>query len=317
MNRVLKRPMFRMGGSSGTGITSGLDRQNYQLGGGADARRFGLRPMPPAGGGADARRFLPNRMMQMASPMDTNQSIAAAAASPALSTRERLTQALGAGAGRNRNLGQFLTQFGLNLLSQTPTGNIFQTAATAAQEPTKGLFDDLNREQDLKRQIALEAERLDIGQEQATELQMLKNLSDDDRNAIEQEVQARMKAFDETEQEAARIVLNKRAYGVLDEPGELRRKAIEETSARIQDQERLSKPAADKKATFEVEFSKIEKDNQNYSFDIMDPFWTPERKNYNEQTVYIDYVTGKAFQRDSSAEATPGVPAGFVEVQLK
>ena len=25
MNRVLKRPMFRMGGSSGTGITSGLD----------------------------------------------------------------------------------------------------------------------------------------------------------------------------------------------------------------------------------------------------------------------------------------------------
>ena len=32
MNRVLKRPMFRMGGSSGTGITSGLDRQNYRLG---------------------------------------------------------------------------------------------------------------------------------------------------------------------------------------------------------------------------------------------------------------------------------------------
>ncbi len=25
MNRILKRPMFRMGGSSGTGITSGLD----------------------------------------------------------------------------------------------------------------------------------------------------------------------------------------------------------------------------------------------------------------------------------------------------
>ena len=25
MNRVLKRPMFRIGGSAGTGITSGLD----------------------------------------------------------------------------------------------------------------------------------------------------------------------------------------------------------------------------------------------------------------------------------------------------
>ena len=32
MNRVLRRPMFKMGGSAGTGITSGLDkpRQNYQ-----------------------------------------------------------------------------------------------------------------------------------------------------------------------------------------------------------------------------------------------------------------------------------------------
>ena len=304
-----------MGGSSGTGITSALDRQNYQLGSRPNIRQISGpdRPrmdLPRVAGGADARRFMGNRMM--AQPMDTNQAIAAAA--PILSTRERLTQALGAGS--NRNLGQFLTQFGLNLLSQSPTGNIFQTAATAAQEPTQGLFDQLNREQDLKRQIALEAERLDIGQEQARELQLLKNLDDDEKNAIEQEVQARVKAFGETEQEAAQIVLNKRAYGVLDEPGELKRKAIDERSAVIQQQERLSKPAADKKATFEVEFSKIEKDNDDKDFDTMDPFWTPERKNYQEGTVYIDYITGKAFKRDSNAEATPGVPAGFVEVQL-
>ena len=34
MNRILKRPMFRMGGSTGTGITSGLDqpRKQYQQG---------------------------------------------------------------------------------------------------------------------------------------------------------------------------------------------------------------------------------------------------------------------------------------------
>ena len=34
MNRTLKRPMFRMGGSSATGITSGLDmpRASYQSG---------------------------------------------------------------------------------------------------------------------------------------------------------------------------------------------------------------------------------------------------------------------------------------------
>ena len=33
----------------------------------------------------------------------------------------------------------FLTGFGLNLLSTPPQGNIFQTAATAAQEPFRAL----------------------------------------------------------------------------------------------------------------------------------------------------------------------------------
>ena len=34
MNRTIKRPMFRIGGSAGTGITSGLDqpRKQYQQG---------------------------------------------------------------------------------------------------------------------------------------------------------------------------------------------------------------------------------------------------------------------------------------------
>ena len=32
INRILKRPMFRMGGSSSGGITSGLDRAPYQFG---------------------------------------------------------------------------------------------------------------------------------------------------------------------------------------------------------------------------------------------------------------------------------------------
>ena len=32
MNRVLRRPMFRIGGSAGTGITSGLERKGYKEG---------------------------------------------------------------------------------------------------------------------------------------------------------------------------------------------------------------------------------------------------------------------------------------------
>ena len=33
MSRVLKRPMFKLGGSTSAGITSGLSRQGYHEGG--------------------------------------------------------------------------------------------------------------------------------------------------------------------------------------------------------------------------------------------------------------------------------------------
>jgi hypothetical protein len=102
MNRTLTRPMFRMGGSTGTGITSGLDvpRKQYESG-----KRVtqGLDPFIK-----DVRKvYSRNAAMPSAGP-------------------------LAAGT-----LPGFLTQFGLNLVSQTPGGNIFQTAGTAAQEPFK------------------------------------------------------------------------------------------------------------------------------------------------------------------------------------
>ena len=81
MSRTLKRPMFKMGGSTGTGITSGLDqpRKQYARGTNPYATQMG--------------NFAP-----------------------------------GTGAG-------FLTSFGLDLLSRSPQGNIFQTAATSAKDP--------------------------------------------------------------------------------------------------------------------------------------------------------------------------------------
>ena len=41
----------------------------------------------------------------------------------------------------------------------------------------------------------------------------------------------------------------------------------------------------------------------------------PKRKSYQEGSVYIDYVTGKAFRRDSTQQEMD--PKGFVEVPLK
>ena len=102
MNRVLKRPMFRMGGSTGTGITSGLDvpRKQYEEAG---------------------------RVTQGLDPFirDVKSTYARSGAMPKQSP-------LAAGT-----LPGFLTQFGLDLVSRTPTGNIFQTAAMSAQEPFK------------------------------------------------------------------------------------------------------------------------------------------------------------------------------------
>ena len=83
MNRTLKRPMFRIGGSAGTGITSGLDQPRKQYANGTQMPNFQIGGLPG-----------------------------------------------------------FLTSFGLNLLSTPPSGNIFQTAALAAQDPFRRLQAD-------------------------------------------------------------------------------------------------------------------------------------------------------------------------------
>ena len=81
MSRILRRPMFRMGGSTGIGITSGLDKPRERFAEGT--------------------------------------------------TKERLLATIGEKASP---VPQFLTQFGLNLLSQPAQSNIFQTAATAPKK---------------------------------------------------------------------------------------------------------------------------------------------------------------------------------------
>ena len=97
MNRTLRRPMFRMGGAA-EGITSGLDRK-------------------PLKQGTD--------------PYDR-----------AMKTTERFREDMDKFRGEQSGfmpsaLPGFLTSFGLNLLATPPRGNIFQTAAVAAQDPFK------------------------------------------------------------------------------------------------------------------------------------------------------------------------------------
>ena len=158
MNRTLKRPMFRIGGSAGTGITSGLDRPGYQD------------PLP----------------------------------APVGSRRERLLRAIGQQPS-NRNLSQFLTTFGLDLLSRPPQGGFFSTVAAAAKQPTEQLFAGLDAERNLQRQVSLAAAEAEMAQRDAIALQLLKN---DEVAALpyQRKIQYLMDKLDLNEADAIRFV---------------------------------------------------------------------------------------------------------------
>ena len=120
MNRTLRRPMFRMGGSTNEGITSGLDapRQKYNKAGQA----------------------LPYNMADLVKQSQEQ------AMDPAVRAAYQPYFERPEGEGLSR----FLINFGLNLASTPPMGKGFSglisTAAGAAKEPTAQLFEDLDQQ---------------------------------------------------------------------------------------------------------------------------------------------------------------------------
>jgi len=149
MNRVLRRPMFKMGGSAGTGITSGLDkpRQNYQEAGSVNPlQQYPTDFFPPLG----------TREIKQDTPSITMDD-------DKLTAGQELLKAF-----KDRNtrpdLSQFLINFGLNLASATPRGNIFATAAEAAKKPAGTLFDQKAAEKAFDKELTLAATKMDINE---------------------------------------------------------------------------------------------------------------------------------------------------------
>ena len=149
MSRVLKRPMFKMGGSAGTGITTGLDkpRANYQFGGGAD-------------------------MSTLASLPSAKASLPSANVAPANTTTSEVfspgAELLKAFESRNTrpDLSRFLIDFGLDLASRSPTGSglsgLISTAAASAKEPAKTMFERKEADDAFGRKLKLAATQMDI-----------------------------------------------------------------------------------------------------------------------------------------------------------
>ena len=97
--------MFRKGGSAGEGITSGLaPRQGYQ--GTGNAADQSVQPFDLRNANMDQLRAEAQRQSFQAPPMP-----------------------------RDTSLDDFKIDFGLDLISRSPGGNIFQTAALSAKEP--------------------------------------------------------------------------------------------------------------------------------------------------------------------------------------
>jgi len=119
MNRTLKRPMFRMGGSTNSGITSGLDTPKRGLVDGPGKYSQSV----------DMAKVLADTRAQI-----TPENLAAY--KPYL---ER---------PKGEALNRFLMDFGLNLMSTPPSGSGFtgllSTGARAAKEPTARLFKDID-----------------------------------------------------------------------------------------------------------------------------------------------------------------------------
>jgi hypothetical protein len=142
MNRTLKRPMFRIGGSAGTGITSGLDQPRKQYAGGGSDRMMSdaekeERAYNLMRDAMDREEFLKRRREEMEQDrrrLEEKRKGVAVADGGRIGYRQGSMPSF-----QPSGLPGFLTSFGLNLLSTPPQGNIFQTAATAAQDPFRTL----------------------------------------------------------------------------------------------------------------------------------------------------------------------------------
>ena len=102
----MNRPMFRKGGSAGEGITSGLaPRQGYEEAG--DVKQNDLSKLN------NIRDLTPQQILELSKQM--------AFKAPPMQP--------------DNSLRDFKIDFGLDLVSRSPQGNIFQTAGAAAKEP--------------------------------------------------------------------------------------------------------------------------------------------------------------------------------------
>ena len=98
---------------------------------------------------------------------------------------------------RDSNLGDFMINWGLNMVGNPPTGGIFQTAAKQAQEP-------------FKQYQAMEAQ--EGGSRRNLIASLVGQLSEEDLDKVQQMIPYYMKTFNVDEDEAVKMIIEKDFY---------------------------------------------------------------------------------------------------------
>ena len=255
MKRILKRPMFKMGGDvENVGIMDGM-RNRYQ-----DP------PNAPVGSPRDER----------------------------LQRRLQMINALSPGP----NLNQFLIDFGLNLASGPPRGNILSTAAAAARDPFQRFMATQQTADKTKAALALEA------------------LTDDDRITAEKTAELMSKTkgnkFFGKYNEALNFVLDKAAQtDPFRKTANPQERAINALTDRDGDF-RMSEFDAQKAVPYFNKLTEIvgEFDKKEIPIDTKNPFIHAKRskKNYKVGLAYINVRSGNVerFDPDNSEADSQG-----------
>jgi hypothetical protein len=235
MNRVLRRPMFRMGGSAGEGITSGLaPRQGYNTG-------LSVKPINFEGTQAEWEAHLQNLREKKVGPFseyslsrknivpdntDSTDNNFVGDDTGTQNIIDKVTekksildaiyprQKTDSMAGAN-----FLMNLGVDLASRPRSGNIFQQVATSAKNPLLRFQEEKLMEQ--------AAGRKETSEDRALLAKMLEGMDDDKLSALMKDVKAGVEAGEfPDEATGIKLMLKKKIYGVLDAPGEKKQEWI-------------------------------------------------------------------------------------------
>ena len=261
MKRILKRPMFKMGGDvENVGIMDGM-RQRYAEAGSVGKQIPGMKE-----GSTEITMDYRNQ--------------------PNLTGDDRLRRRIGLISSLipGPNLNQFLIDFGLNLASGIPRGNILSTAAAAARDPFQRFMAGQQTSDKTKAALALEA------------------LSDDDMITIEKKARAMSNNPKSPYYKDFDGALNALSQAELTGADPFRKlENPDVTSYRVATEEyRMGDIAAKQAVPYIKNITKIDNTlkKENIFIDERNPFKFKGRKKYENGAAYIEAGSGRLLRYD-------------------